>query len=318
MNLCITGALGHIGSQLIRELPESAAKVHLVDNFLTQRYASLFDLPKEKRFCFHEMDILSPSMEEVIKDSGVVVHLAAVTDAESSFRNKGLVEEVNQKGFSSVASLCAEHGVKLFFPSTTSVYGVQSEVVDEGCTDADLRPQSPYAESKLWAEKLLHALHQEKGLSYAAFRLGTIFGFSMGMRFHTAVNKFIWQAATGQDITVWKTALNQKRPYCGLGDATAAINYVVENSLFTNQIYNIVTINLTVQDIIDAIRRYIPGVNIKFVDSPIMNQLSYAVSRQKSLNAGFVYKGSLAESLKEVVRKLSGVSHEITKNNIED
>ena len=45
MNICITGSLGHIGSAFIRNIPTSLVdKVYLVDNFLTQRYASLFDL----------------------------------------------------------------------------------------------------------------------------------------------------------------------------------------------------------------------------------------------------------------------------------
>ncbi|MBU0987007.1 MAG: SDR family NAD-dependent epimerase/dehydratase, partial [Proteobacteria bacterium] len=60
MNLCITGALGHIGSKLIRNLSiPGLKKVYLVDNLLTQRYASLFDLPYGIDFIFHPIDILS-------------------------------------------------------------------------------------------------------------------------------------------------------------------------------------------------------------------------------------------------------------------
>ena len=41
---------------------------------------------------------------------------------------------------------------KLIFPSSTSVYGTQSKIVDEECTIDDLKPQSPYAEVKLIEE----------------------------------------------------------------------------------------------------------------------------------------------------------------------
>lgn len=314
MNICITGALGHIGSHLIRNLSiPSPDKVHLVDNFLTQRYASLFDLPANKNFIFHEVDILSKKIAPIIKDSKVVIHLAAVTDAALSFKKVKLVERINKRGLENVANLCAKYDCSLFFPSTTSVYGVQRRLVDETCKDSDLRPQSPYAESKLYGEKLLLSLSQKKKLKFVIFRLGTIFGYSIGMRFHTAVNKFIWQAATAQEITVWKTALNQRRPYCGLNDAVSAINHAVRNQVFDGQIYNIVTTNLTVKDILEAIKKYIPNIKVEFVDSPIMNQLSYNVSNKKSLERGFTYRDDLEEGIRETIGKLRNVNTSIHK-----
>jgi nucleoside-diphosphate-sugar epimerase len=317
MNICITGALGHIGSALIRNIPASLAdKVYLVDNFLTQRYASLFGLPNGVNYSFHEIDILSEDIRPIIKDSDVLIHLAAVTNAEASFHNSELVEKINKKGLENVAKICAECGCSLAFPSSTSVYGVQEGLVDENCEEEDLKPQSPYAESKLYGEKLLARLSKEKGLKFVIFRLATIFGYSIGMRFHTAVNKFIWQASLGQDITVWKTAMNQKRPYCDLRDAISAFNYVVENNVFDGEIYNIVTVNLTVADIIACIKRYIPGLKVKFVESTIMNQLSYNVSNKKSTGKGFRYAGNLDVSIKESVQKMMNINVSSPKINL--
>ncbi|MBL7212002.1 MAG: SDR family NAD-dependent epimerase/dehydratase, partial [Desulfobacteraceae bacterium] len=60
MNICVSGALGHIGSGLIRNLTVPGLnRVYLVDNFLTQRYVSLFELPQGIDFIFREVDILS-------------------------------------------------------------------------------------------------------------------------------------------------------------------------------------------------------------------------------------------------------------------
>lgn len=315
MNICITGALGHIGSHLIRHLSiRSLDKIHLVDNFLTQRYSSLFNLPKDVNFIFHEIDILSDKMDPIIKDSDIVIHLAAVTDASTSFKKVKLIEKINKKGLEKIASLCVRHGVFLIFPSTTSVYGVQSGLVDETCKK--LRPQSPYAESKLYGEKLLLSLSKKKKLKCLIFRFGTIFGYSIGMRFHTAVNKFTWQAVSGQQITVWRTALNQKRPYLGLNDAVNAMNHVVSNQIFDGQIYNIVTTNLRVKDILEVMKKYIPEIKIKFVDSPIMNQLSYNVSNKKSLARGFTYEDDLDKVIKETIVKLKNVNTSIHKRNL--
>ncbi len=309
MNICVTGALGHIGSALIRNISTPLIKkVYLVDNFLTQRYASLFNLPYGINYSFHELDILSEDMGPIIEDSDVLIHLAAVTNAEKSFHDSELVEKINKKGLENVASLCSQHDCALVFPSSTSVYGVQEGVVDENCKEKDLMPQSPYAESKIYGEKLLARLSKEKGLRFVIFRLATIFGYSIGMRFHTAVNKFIWQASLGQDITVWKTALNQKRPYCDLQDAVSAFNQVVEKNMFDREIYNVVTMNLTVADIVASIRQYIPELKFKFVESAIMNQLSYNVSNEKSIKAGFKYSGDLDVSIKESLKQIKNIN----------
>ncbi len=309
MNVCITGALGHIGSALIRHLPASGIdKVYLVDNFLTQRYASLFDLPDNIQYSFHEIDICSDAIVPIIQKSDILIHLAAVTNAEASFDNAELVEKINKGGLEHVANLCAEHDCSLIFPSTTSVYGVSEGEVDETCTEQDLKPQSPYAESKLHGENFLRQLSKDKGLKYVIFRLGTIFGYSIGMRFHTAVNKFIWQAALGEDITVWRTALDQKRPYCDLADAVNAFHYVIANQDFDADLYNIVTENYTVGDIVETIKQFVPDLHIKLVDSPIMNQLSYNVSNQKSVTKGFQYTGNVQTSIRETIQKLKGLN----------
>ena len=51
MRLIITGALGHIGSALIHGiLPGRFEEVVLLDNLSTQRYSSLFDLPRDVPF----------------------------------------------------------------------------------------------------------------------------------------------------------------------------------------------------------------------------------------------------------------------------
>ena len=309
MNICISGALGHIGSKLIRNLSiPDIEKVYLVDNLLTQRYSSLFDLPDGIDFIFHQVDINSKEMRKIIENSDVLIHLAAVTDAEKSFEKINEVEEINKKGFEYVANLCADAGCSLLFPSSTSVYGSQNELVDEDCYEEELKPQSPYADSKIYSEKLMAQLAQKKGLKYVTFRIGTIFGYSIGMRFHTAVNKFIWQASTGQPITIWSTALNQKRPYCDLDDCIRAINFFAAKDCFDNQIYNIVTDNFTVQDIIDVIKKHVPEIQISFVDSPIMNQLSYEVSNKKSRELGLAYHGNIEDGIRESLLKLRNVN----------
>lgn len=306
MRIVVTGALGHIGSQLIRELPSAlpGAEILMVDDLSTQRYCSLFNLPAEGQYSFLEADVLEANLPSLFEGADVVVHLAAITNATASFEIKDKVEEVNYAGTERVARACIEAGCALIFPSTTSVYGTQAEVVDENCPITDLKPQSPYAESKLKAEQLLQTLGQREGLRFIICRFGTIFGTSVGMRFHTAINKFCWQAVMGQPVTVWRTALHQNRPYLEVGDAVGAIKFIIEKRLYDRNLYNVVTVNTSVNSIVEIIKSRVPDLEIQYVDTKIMNQLSYHVSNRLFTNLGFDFKGDLERGIGETIQLL--------------
>lgn len=309
MKIIVTGALGHIGSRLIREIPAAFpdAEVVLIDDLSVQRYCSLFELAGKGKYRFIEADILTADLDVLFLGADVVIHLAAITNAAGSFENAQQVEEVNYKGTEIVARACARAGAALIFLSTTSVYGTQEERVDEDCSADSLQPQSPYAESKLKAENFLQDSGFDPGFRFVILRLGTIFGTSIGMRFHTAINKFCWQATLGEPITVWRTAYNQKRPYLDLGDAVRAINFVMSRNLYDRRIYNVLTVNATVADVVSIISTHIPDLSIKYVDTKIMNQLSYDVANQRFIEAGFEFQGSLEKGIAETVQLLKGV-----------
>lgn len=307
MKLVITGALGHIGSRLIREMPTMFPNVDIVivDNLSTQRYCSLYNLPKTGHFQFIEADVLTCDLESIFTGADVVIHLAAITDATNSFNNREQVELVNFHAVERVGKACCNVGCAMIFPSTTSVYGTKAEFVDEDCSKNELIPQSPYAESKLKAEEYLNLLGSQQGLNYIICRLGTICGVSPGMRFHTAVNKFCWQAVMGQPITVWRTAMHQTRPYLSLGDAIRAFGFIIRNKIFNRLVYNILTDNLTPREIIDRIEQHVGQVQIEIIDSMIMNMLSYKVSCQHFKDLGFTFSGSVSTDISDTIALLS-------------
>jgi nucleoside-diphosphate-sugar epimerase len=306
MKIVITGALGHIGSKLICELPADfpEAEIVMLDNLVAQRYCSLFNLPVEGKYRFIEADVLTTDLAAIVEGADVVVHLAALTDAASSFKNKEQVEHVNYNATVKVAEACSNIKCPLIFISSTSVYGTQREIVDEDCSPEELQPQSPYAETKLKEERFLHDLATSEDLSYVICRFGTICGISTGMRFHTAVNRFCWQAVMGQPLTVWRTALHQKRPYLALSDAVKALTFIIKNDLFDKRVYNVLTENLTVNYIIQVIKQHIPQIDVQYVDTEIMNQLSYDVSNQRFKGQGFEFTGSVEKSIEETIELL--------------
>ncbi len=311
----MTGAIGHIGSHVVRDLAVHfpGAEIVMIDNMMTQRFPSLFNLPALGRYSFIEADVTKVDLAPVFRGSFAVIHLAAITDAAGSFERAAQVEENNYQATAKVSEACVETGARLIALSSTSVYGTQNNVVAEDCALEDLQPQSPYATTKLKEEQLVTRLYEEEGLKAACCRFGTIFGASPGMRFHTAVNKFCWQAVMGQPITVWSTAYDQKRPYLDLFDAGRAIAFIIRNDLFDGRIFNVLTLNATVRQIVDSIREFVPELQVSFVDSQIMNQLSYEVSCDRFLSEGFTFAGDLRRGVGETIGLLRQATSACTR-----
>jgi UDP-glucose 4-epimerase len=310
MKIVVTGALGHIGSALIHQLPLHfpGAEIVMLDNMMTQRYASLFDLPAVGRYRFIEADVRQADLSQLIGGAHVVIHLAAITDAAGTFDRAAELEANNFDATAKVAEACRDAGARLIHLSSTSVYGTQNAVVAEDCTADELKPQSPYATTKLKEETLVQTLAKDQGLRAVVFRFGTIFGASPGMRYHTAVNKFCWQAVMKQPLSIWRSAYDQKRPYLDLVDAIRAMAFVVKHDLFDGRVYNVLTLNATVRDIVECIREFVPDIQLSFVNSPIMNQLSYEVSCERFRGRGFTFSGDIRRGVGESVALLAAAN----------
>jgi nucleoside-diphosphate-sugar epimerase len=306
MNILVTGGLGHIGSSLIRKL-EFSKKTHIFvcDSLLTQRYSSIFHIPDDQNVRFFKMETQRITTKFLSAyEISAVIHLAAMTDATGSFERRDELFKNNLGGTQQLANSCGEMNVPIIFPSSTSVYGYNESLLTE---ESITNPQSPYAECKLREEEYLLSA-SEQGLQCTILRFGTIHGVSQGMRFHTAINKFCFQAVLGEPITVWETALNQMRPYLALSDATRAIQHVLNLNLFNGEVYNVLTNNHSVAEIISEIKEILRNnLRIDFVENQIMNQLSYEVSNEKFIKSGFSFTGSLSDDIEQTINLLRGV-----------
>ena len=77
MKILITGGLGHIGSYLLENINKikHVKKVYIIDNFTTNRYCSLFNLPKtKKKIFFYNKDLSLKNALKSFKKVDIVVH----------------------------------------------------------------------------------------------------------------------------------------------------------------------------------------------------------------------------------------------------
>lgn len=300
MKVMITGGLGHIGSHVIQNLPENF-EIVVVDNLFTQRFCSLFN--RKRKIHFLDKDI-SDIKADSLKDIDAVIHLAAITNSAESFKNRDAMEDVNIIKTEIFINACRKAKVSRFlFPSSTSVYGINTSCVYEN-NDKFINPQSPYAEAKIRIEKTIKDT-LGKDTRFVILRFGTIFGISSGMRFHTAINKFCYQIATGKPLTIWKQNYKQVRPYLGINDAINSINFFLESNVeLWNDTYNVLTSNYSLYDIIEMMIDIDKNIAIEFIDTPLVNQYSYHVSDEKIKNLGFMTHDDMLESIKQTLHLL--------------
>ena len=297
MNILITGACGHIGSYLVENLHKirKVKKAFLIDNLESNRLDTLFNYKRKNKIEFIKRDLTDPKSLKGLKNINIVIHLASMTNAAKSFKLKKEMYSNNLNSFKTVVNFCKKNRAKLIHVSTTSVYTKNVNLVNENCEKKYLAPQSPYAKIKLLEEKILKNLG--KKLKYNTFRFGTIAGVSKGIRFHTAVNNFCLSVALGENVKVYKTALHQYRPYLSIGDAFKLFKFTIEKNFYENDVYNVVSNNYTVYEIINKIRKYRKNIKISYVYSPIMNRLSYHVSKKKLSSKGLNLNSNLNQDI---------------------
>ncbi len=299
MKILITGALGHIGSYVLKKICKNRKikKIYLVDNISSQKFNIIFKI-KNTKFNFIYGDLTDKKFCKNLPRVDSVIHLASITNAEKSFEIKNKIFENNLGCFKNILNYCYKNKSKLIHISSTSVYGSKKGFVNE---NSILDPQSPYAEVKVKEEKLLK--NQNK-IDYISLRFGTISGFSDGMNFYTAVNKFCFNSIMKIPIPIWGKALNLYRPYLSLKDAYKTINYIISKNFYPGDVFNVLSENKTVKQILDIIKKNKIKIDVNYINSKIINKLSFKTSKAKIEELGLKLNYKISDDIKFTLKKL--------------
>ena len=306
MVVLVTGGCGYIGSRLIRDLASNdryaGSTIRIIDNMLRERYVAIMDLPRSGRFEFLEGDIRKEDdLQKAFDDVDMVIDLAGITNAPQSFERKDLTYDVNVHGGKRVVDHAVKKEVEKFvYASTASVYGPTLGKVDETWS---CKPISPYGESKLKGESACLDAARDHGLDATVLRLGTVFGFSIGMRFDTVIDRFAYLACIGMPLTIWESAQNEKRPYLHVADASNSLIETLSMKHMKGGIYNVVGENASLNRITSVIGKEVPDMKVVITPTPNLNQVSYELDGSKIERTGLKPKHSLEEGVNEIVQR---------------
>jgi len=196
-SVLVTGGAGFIGSHLVERLIEDGHKVIVVDDLSRGRIENLLNV-------IDGIELVKCSiidydrMKELIRNSDIIFHLAAVSRVMPSMENPELCFKVNCKGTEIVARLCSKYKKKLIFTSSREVYGSAIYLPVDECHP--LNPENPYGASKVFGEKIIEAYAKCYGLDYTILRLANVYGLR---DFDRVIPIFIERALRGEDIDAY-------------------------------------------------------------------------------------------------------------------
>lgn len=175
----VTGAGGFIGSHLVEELVKIGAHVRAFVRYNSRNDWGMLELlPKH---ILQEMEVIAGDIQDpffvkrAVKGCDIVFHLAALIPIPYSYKAPQSYVRINVEGTLNVLQACLEAGVeKVIHTSTSEVYGTAKYVpIDE---DHPLNPQSPYAATKVAADKLAESYYLSFELPVAIIRPFNTFG----------------------------------------------------------------------------------------------------------------------------------------------
>lgn len=174
MRYLVTGGAGFIGSHVVTRLVETGHDVRVLDNFATGSPGNLTHIAADVDLRVGDVRDLD-AVRRATARVDYVIHLAALPSVPRSVEDPLATNEVNVAGTLNVLLAARDRGVRrLVMASSSSVYGANRELPkNEHMLPL---PMSPYAVSKLAAERYCLAFTASYGLETCALRYFNVFG----------------------------------------------------------------------------------------------------------------------------------------------
>lgn len=174
MRYLVTGGAGFIGSHLVDEVLRRGEQVRVLDNFSTGRRENIAQVIT--RIELIEGDIRDAAVvQQAMEGVDYVLHQAALPSVQRSVQDPLTSNEVNVTGTLNVLTAARDQHVKrVVVASSSSVYGDSPTLPKHEAMPT--APRSPYAVSKLAAERYALSFNTVYGLPTVALRYFNVFG----------------------------------------------------------------------------------------------------------------------------------------------
>ncbi len=241
--------------------------------------AEIFDISRGQ-------DILNlEQLTGATKNIDGIFHCAAKISVGESFEKTDEYHAVNVVGTKNIASL----GKKVVFSSSAAVYGTYDEMVRE---DFELRPESPYGQNKVDAEKILSAG------PHIALRYFNVYPSRSGV-----ISHFIRLAKENKDIEIAGDG-SQVRDFIFIDDIVEANIKAMEYANDHFEVFNIASgVGITIKELAELIIKLCKSSSKIIFTPPRKGDIQYSIadiSKAKE-KLGWQPKVTLEEGLRKLL-----------------
>ena len=303
-NILLIGGEGYIGNAVALKLLRDSYLVTSLDYLLYRNNHCSLNKRHFSNYHFVYGDMFDTNvLKPLIEKSDAVILLAGLVGDPITKKYPKESAIINDEAIKNVINLCHDLKTERFiFVSTCSNYGMilDDELANENYA---LNPLSPYAKSKVNAEKYILSLQGKTNMHPTILRFATAFGLSPRMRFDLTVSEFTRELAMGKELLIYDA--HTWRPYCHVQDFARLIQMVIEapQDKVSFEVFNAGgdMNNATKQMIIDIILKYIPDGIVHYQQHG-NDPRNYRVNFEKAKSIlGFEPKYSIQYGVEELI-----------------
>jgi nucleoside-diphosphate-sugar epimerase len=252
MRVLITGGNGFIGSHLIRLLSGSENDVYCLERYVTGRYVLGGQrLVKTVFGDLRDHFAVRKVVREVQPDA--VIHLASISAVSYSYDHPIEVLETNFLGTVNLAESCLRevpHFKHFLFAGTSEEYGNQENVPIK--ETAELYPNSPYAVSKVAADK--HLQYMRDAFDFPVTILRNFNTYGRRDNTHFVVERTIAQMLKGKTVRLGDPM--PIRDFMYVDDHVNSYLACLENEKAVGEIFNFCTgRGVSIAQLVESIKK---------------------------------------------------------------
>lgn len=261
MKALVTGSNGFIGSHLVKFLLENNNEVIGLDtgSSTSSFFQSIVNEKIENfRYVSSDIRINNEALEDTVKNSDVIFHLAASVGIPNYINLPVELFEVNVIGSYNLINLCLKYDKKIIFSSTSEIYGKNpavpwSENADRILGNTEITRWN-YSTSKATIEHLLNSLNGK--LQYKIIRYFNVYG--PGQKPIFLISKAIHNGLNSKELQIYDNG-TQTRCFTYIDDAIKA-TYLISNLDSKHNTFNIGNdLEVSIKVVMSEISSYFPG-----------------------------------------------------------
>jgi len=225
----ITGGAGFLGSHLCERLVASDWDVLCLDNLVTGLEANVAHLLNHPHFRIARQDVTR--YIDVPGPVDFVLHFASPASPVDYLKLPIQTLKVGALGTHNTLGLALAKKAKYLLASTSECYGDPEVSPQPESYRGHVNPIGPrgvYDEAKRFAEAMTMAYHRAHDVDTRIARIFNTYGPRMRLNDGRALPNFVYQALTGQPLTVYGDG-QQTRSFCYVSDLIEGIYRLMQS-----------------------------------------------------------------------------------------